>query len=80
MSDVVAQSLKRVFLPVAALLAAMIGLGLLVTKVAERSWPCTVEDGINPGLAGHRTGWANGVSWFLSALAGTPGDRQGHRS
>jgi membrane-associated phospholipid phosphatase len=72
MSDVVVQSLKRVFLPVAVLLAAMIGLGLLVTKVAEHSWPFTVEDGINRGFAGHRTGWANGVSWFFSTLASTP--------
>ena len=72
MSGVVAQSLKRVILPVAVLLAAMIGLGLLITDVLERTWPFTVEDGINRGLAADRAGWANGVSWFFSTLASTP--------
>jgi undecaprenyl-diphosphatase len=72
MSDVVVQSLKRVILPVAALLAVMIGLGLLITKVLEHTWPFTAEDGINRGLAGDRAGWANGVSWFFSTLASTP--------
>jgi membrane-associated phospholipid phosphatase len=72
MSAVVVQSLKRVILPVAVLLAAMIGLGLLITKVVEHSWPFSVEDGINRGFAGDRAGWANGVSWFFSTLASTP--------
>jgi undecaprenyl-diphosphatase len=72
MSGVVVQSLKRVILPVAVLLAVLIGLGLVVTKVAEHTWPFTVEDGINRGLAADRVGWANGVSWFFSTLASTP--------
>jgi membrane-associated phospholipid phosphatase len=72
MSAVVVQILKRVVLPVALLLAAMIGLGLLITKVVEHSWPFTAEDGINRGFAGDRVGWANGVSWFFSTLASTP--------
>jgi membrane-associated phospholipid phosphatase len=72
MSAVVVQSLKRVILPVAVLLAAMIGLGLLITKVVEHSWPFSVEDGVNRGFAGDRVGWANGVSWFFSTLASTP--------
>jgi membrane-associated phospholipid phosphatase len=70
--SVVAQVLKRVILPLAVLLAAMIGLGLLVTKVVEHVWPLTVEDGVNRELAGDRVGWANGVSWFFSTVASTP--------
>jgi undecaprenyl-diphosphatase len=70
--SVVAQALKRVIVPVAVLLAAMIGLGLLITKVVEHVWPFTVEDGVNRELAGDRVGWANGVSWFFSTVASTP--------
>jgi membrane-associated phospholipid phosphatase len=72
MSAYVVQSLKRVVLPVAILLAFMIGLGLLITKVLEHDWPFSVEDGVNRELAGDRVGWANGVSWFFSTLASTP--------
>jgi membrane-associated phospholipid phosphatase len=72
MSIVAVQSLKRVFLPVAVLLAVMIGLGLLVTKVLNHDWPFTVEDSVNRSLAGDRVGWANGVTWFFSTLASTP--------
>jgi membrane-associated phospholipid phosphatase len=72
MSDVAVQSLKRVILPVAVLLAAMIGLGLLVTKVFEHDWPFSVEDGVNREFAADRTGPLNAVSWFFSTLASTP--------
>jgi undecaprenyl-diphosphatase len=72
MSVVAVQSLKRVILPVAVLLAAMIGLGLLVTKVFEHDWPFSVEDGINREFAADRTGPLNAVSWFFSTLASTP--------
>lgn len=69
---VVAQVLKRTFLPVAALLAGMIALGLMVTRLAEHGWPYSVEDGINRGFAAQRTGWANGVTWFFSMVGSTP--------
>jgi hypothetical protein len=72
MSTVAVQSLKRIFLPVAVLLAFMIGLGLLVTKVRERAWPFTVEDALNRDLAGERSGFWDGVSWFFSTLGSTP--------
>jgi membrane-associated phospholipid phosphatase len=72
MSVVAMQGLKRIVLPVAVLLAAMIGLGLLVTKVLEHTWPFTVEDGVNREFAGDRTGAWNAISWFFSTLASTP--------
>jgi len=72
MSVVAMQSLKRVVLPVAVLLAVMIGLGLLVTRVFEHDWPFSVEDGINREFAGDRTGPVTAVSWFFSTLASTP--------
>jgi membrane-associated phospholipid phosphatase len=72
MSNVAMQTLKRVILPVAVLLAVMIGLGLLVTKVFEHAWPFTVEDGINREFAGDRTGTWNAISLFFSTLASTP--------
>jgi membrane-associated phospholipid phosphatase len=71
-SVVAMQGLKRVILPVAVLLAAMIGLGLLITKVLAHTWPFTVEDDLNRELAGDRTGGWNGVSAFFSLLASTP--------
>jgi hypothetical protein len=72
MSGVALQSLKRLLLPVAALLAFMIGLGLLITKVWEHSWPFTAEDGVNRTLAGDRDDFFNGVTWFFSTVGSTP--------
>jgi undecaprenyl-diphosphatase len=66
------QSLKRVILPIAALLAVIVGLGLLVTKVLNDVWPFTAEDGINREFAGDRTESWNGISLFFSTLANTP--------
>ena len=72
MSTIALQSLKRVILPIAALLVAMVALGLLVTKVFNHDWPFTAEDGINRELAGDRTESWNGVSLFFSTLGSTP--------
>jgi membrane-associated phospholipid phosphatase len=72
MPAVALQFVKRVLLPVAVLLALMIGLGLLITKVWEHSWPFTAEDGINREFAGDRDGFFNGVTWFFSTVASTP--------
>ena len=63
---------KRILLPVILLLALMIGLGLLITKVFEHYWPLTVEDGVNRGLAADRDGFWNGVTWFFSQVGSTP--------
>ncbi|MFI0795367.1 phosphatase PAP2 family protein [Micromonospora rubida] len=72
MSDVLVQSLKRVLLPVGLLLSVMVLLGVLVTRVFERTWPFTVEDAVNRELAADRTeGW-NSVSLVFSTLASTP--------
>jgi undecaprenyl-diphosphatase len=72
MAAVALQSLKRILLPVAVLLAFMIGYGLLVTKVWEHSWPFTAEDGVNRSLAANRDGFFNGVTWFFTAVGSTP--------
>ncbi|MBY8875450.1 phosphatase PAP2 family protein [Micromonospora sp. PLK6-60] len=71
MSDVAVHVARRVLLPIALLLATMVGLGLLVTKVLTRSWPFTVEDAVNRELAGDRTGGWNDVSLVFSTLAST---------
>jgi membrane-associated phospholipid phosphatase len=72
MPPAVSAFLKRILLPVVALLIVMIGLGLLVTKVAEHTWPFTVEDGVNRGFASDRTSFWNGVTWFFSMVGSTP--------
>jgi undecaprenyl-diphosphatase len=72
MPDALSAFLKRILLPVVVLQIVMIGLGLLVTKVAEHHWPFTAEDGINRGFAGDRTGFWNGVTLFWSWVGSTP--------
>lgn len=66
------QALKRVVLPVGALLGVLIILGLLVTKVWQHAWPFTAEDGINRELAGDRNAEWNGITWFFSMVGSTP--------
>jgi membrane-associated phospholipid phosphatase len=63
---------KRILAPLAVLLLAMIGLGLLITKVLDDVWPFTAEDGVNRWFAAHRTGFFNGVTWFFSFVGSTP--------
>lgn len=63
---------RRILLPVGVLLLAMIGLGLLVTKVLENAWPFTVEDGLNRAFAAHRTGPLNAITMFFSLVGSTP--------
>jgi membrane-associated phospholipid phosphatase len=72
MSDVAVQVLKRVLVPVAVLLAVMIGLGLLVTKVMMHVWPFTVEDSVNREFERDRTHEVSMVSLIFSTLASTP--------
>ena len=66
------QALKRVLLPIAALLAVMIGIGVLLTRAATHLWPLTVEDGVNRYFAGHRTETLSDVSHLTSGIADTP--------
>ena len=72
MSDVAVQVLKRVLAPVAVLLAVMIGLGLLITKVMMHVWPFTVEDSVNREFERDRTHEVSIVSLIFSTLASTP--------
>ncbi|MFI7598054.1 phosphatase PAP2 family protein [Actinoplanes sp. NPDC049681] len=72
MSDVAVQVLKRVLVPVALLLAVMVALGLLITKVMVHMWPLTVEDSVNRELERDRTPEGNAVSLIFSTLASTP--------
>ena len=71
MSDFAVQVLKRVLLPVTLLLSFMILLGVLVTRVLDKTWPFTVEDTVNRELAADRTGGWNDVSLVFSTLAST---------
>jgi membrane-associated phospholipid phosphatase len=71
-SIVVLQAVTRVILPVTVLLAVIVGLGLLVTKVLYDDWPFTAEDALNRELAGDRTDSWNPVSLVFSTLASTP--------
>lgn len=68
----VSLTLKRIILPTAVLLLVMIGLGLLVTKVLEHSWPFTAEDGINRAFAAHRSGPGNLITMIGSFVGSTP--------
>jgi len=70
--SIVVHAIRRVVVPVVLLLGVMIGLGLLVTKVWQHDWPFTAEDGVNRELAGDRTGFLDGVTWFFSAVGSTP--------
>ncbi|RLP90908.1 phosphatase PAP2 family protein [Micromonospora sp. BL4] len=71
MSDTVVQIVRRVLLPVTLLLGVMVLLGVLVTRVFARTWPFTVEDGVNRELAADRTNGWNDVSLVFSTLAST---------
>ena len=71
MSDTVVQVVRRVLLPVTLLLAVMVLLGVLVTRVLDRTWPFTVEDAVNRELAADRTAGWNDVSLVFSTLAST---------
>ncbi|GAA2469254.1 phosphatase PAP2 family protein [Winogradskya humida] len=72
MSDVAVQFLKRILAPVLALFAVMVGLGLLITKVLEKTWPFTVEDTINRDFAANRESFGNVVSFIFSTIGSTP--------
>ncbi|MEU0551198.1 phosphatase PAP2 family protein [Micromonospora sp. NPDC005979] len=71
MSDTVVQIVRRVLLPVSLLFGVMVLLGVLVTRVLNRTWPFTVEDAVNREFAGDRTGGWNDVSLVFSTLAST---------
>ncbi|MGK5685602.1 phosphatase PAP2 family protein [Actinoplanes sp. URMC 104] len=68
----IAQIAKRLLLPVAVLFGVMVGLGLLVTRVLDHTWPFTVEDDLNRGLEAHREAPLNVISEILSLIGSTP--------
>jgi membrane-associated phospholipid phosphatase len=61
----------RVLLLLALLYAALVGLGLFLTKVIEHSWLIREEDGVNKALADGRTSTMNDVTYLLSGLGNT---------
>ncbi len=61
----------RVLVLLALLYAVLVGLGLLLTKVLERSWPVREEDGVNRALEDGRTPTMNDVTYLLSGLGNT---------
>lgn len=71
MSTLTAQCLRRLVLPVTALLSVMVLLGVLVTRVFADVWPFTAEDVVNRQLADSRTGPLTTVSLAFSTLADT---------
>jgi membrane-associated phospholipid phosphatase len=71
-SGTVAQLAKRILVPVVVLLVAMIGLGLLLTKVLDHVWPMTVEDGLNRSFAANRSDPWTPISEFFSFVGSTP--------
>jgi membrane-associated phospholipid phosphatase len=52
-------------------LVVMVGLGYLVTRVADHVWPLTVEDHVNEFFADRRTPTWNEVTVFTSGLGNT---------
>jgi membrane-associated phospholipid phosphatase len=66
------QAVKRILIPVSVLLLAMIGLGLLVTKVLAHTWPFTAEDGVNRGLVAAHNGTFDTLSAAASLAGSTP--------
>jgi membrane-associated phospholipid phosphatase len=54
------------------ILAAMLGIGWLITHRLAHDWPFTAEDGVDRTLAGDRTTLLDRVSGFLSTMASTP--------
>ncbi|WP_229072607.1 phosphatase PAP2 family protein [Actinoplanes sp. DH11] len=65
------QALKRIVLPIGALLLFLIGLGLVLTREAAHLWPLTVEDGVNRELEAGRTEPVTALSGWVSAVANT---------
>nr|WP_221379602.1 phosphatase PAP2 family protein [Actinoplanes polyasparticus] len=72
MPPLIAQIAKRLLLPVTILFGVMVGLGLLVTRVVDHSWPLTVEDDVNRSFEAHRDGPLNVISEIVSLIGSTP--------
>lgn len=62
--------LRRIALPLVATALAVIGLGLLVTRVLDGVWPISGEDDLERTFEAHRSGGWDAVSDVLSALSG----------
>lgn len=67
----VATGVRRAVALAVILAAAMIGLGLLVTKTLPHTWPFSIEDGVNRSLAAHRSDFFNVLSSVFSTGAST---------
>lgn len=72
-SRLVPAALQRVVLPFALLIAVMVGLGFLRTRVLADSWPFAMEDQLMRTLVAMRTPTWDRVSDMVSLAAYTPG-------
>ncbi len=61
----------RVLAVWAAVLAVLVVLGLLVTRVLDGVWPLTAEDAVNRALEAGRTDAGNTASFWMSQLGNT---------
>ncbi|MDP9795610.1 undecaprenyl-diphosphatase [Catenuloplanes nepalensis] len=68
---VVRQAAARLVLPLVLLYAVMVGLGMLITRIADDVWPLTIEDDVNGQLVSERGGASDAVSNVFSTLADT---------
>ncbi|WP_250004413.1 phosphatase PAP2 family protein [Actinoplanes sp. M2I2] len=72
MPPLIAQTAKRLLLPVTVLFGVMVGLGLLVTRVVDHAWPLTAEDDLNRSLEANRDAPLNVISEIVSLIGSTP--------
>lgn len=61
----------RILLSLVALWAVLVGIGLLLTHVLNHTGFPHAEDGVDRGLAAHRTPTLNDVTYVLSGLGNT---------
>lgn len=64
--------LARLLLGWAAILTLMVGLGLLVTRVAADRWPLTEEDSVNEALEAGRTPMWDSLTLAMRHIGDTP--------
>lgn len=67
----VAPTVGKVLLSLAVVWAVMVGIGLLLTHVLSGSGLIRTEDHVNTGLADHRSGSLNDLTYVFSGLGNT---------
>jgi membrane-associated phospholipid phosphatase len=71
MPSALGRTLGRAVLLIACLFLLMAGLGLLLTKVLDSSWPVTAEDEVNASLEAGRTATGNDLTYAAGWLGAT---------